>query len=48
MKNELKKKLILKSVAKMQADKDAVRSYLKGKTSIQSLTEKGIKLVKPF
>jgi predicted transcriptional regulator len=48
MKNEMKKELILKSVAKMLADKDAVRSYIKGKTSIQSLTSKGIKLAKPL
>ncbi len=44
----MKKELILKSVAKMLADKDAVRSYIKGKTSIQSLTSKGIKLAKPL
>jgi hypothetical protein len=48
MKNELKKELILKSVAKMLADKDAVRSYIKGKSSIQTLTSKGIKLAKPL
>jgi hypothetical protein len=48
MKNEMKKELILKSVAKMLSDKDAVRSYIKGKTSIQSLTSKGIKLAKPL
>ena len=48
MKNDVKKELILKSVAKMLSDKDAVRSYIKGKTSIQSLTSKGIKLAKPL
>jgi len=44
----MKKELILKSVVKMLTYKDAVRSYIKGKTSIQSLREKGIELVKPF
>ncbi|WP_300674704.1 hypothetical protein [Soonwooa sp.] len=45
---ELKKDIILKSVAKMVADKEYVRSYIKGKTSIQSLTKKGIKFAKPL
>lgn len=32
----------------MFADRDAVRSFIKGKTSIETLTTKGIKLAKPF
>ena len=35
------KELVLKSVAKIVTDKEAVRSYIKGKTTIQSLTNKG-------
>lgn len=42
------KKALLESVAKMAADKNAVRLFLKGKTSIESLKEKGIKLVNPL
>jgi hypothetical protein len=48
MKKEVNKELVLKSVAKIVADKEAVRSYIKGKTSIQSLTTKGIKFAKPL
>lgn len=44
---EIKKETIIKSVTKMVADKESVRSYIKGKTSIQSLT-KGIKFAKPL
>ena len=48
MKKNLNKSTILKSVTKMITDKEAVRSYIKGKTSIQSLKTKGIKLAKPL
>ncbi len=49
MKNEsISKKTILKSVAKMVTDKEFVRSYIKGKTPIQTLTKKGIKFAKPL
>jgi hypothetical protein len=49
MNNEsISKKTILKSVAKMVTDKESVRSYIKGKTSIQTLTKKGIKFAKPL
>ena len=48
MKKEVNKDLILKSVAKIVTDKQAVRSYIKGKTSIESLTTKGIKFAKPL
>lgn len=47
-KQNIDKKTVLKSVAKMIADKEVVRSYLKGKTSIQTLTKKGIKFAKPL
>ncbi len=48
MKKEVNKEQILKSVTKMLADKELVRSYMKGKTSKQSLTSKGIKFAKPL
>jgi predicted transcriptional regulator len=47
-KEAVSKTKILKSVAKMVSDKELVRSYIKGKTPIQTLTQKGIKLAKPF
>jgi len=47
-KQTIDKKKILKSVAKMVTDKEVVRSYIKGKTSIQTLTKKGIKFAKPL
>jgi predicted transcriptional regulator len=37
---------VLKSVTKMLADKNLVRSYLKGKTSIKTITEQGIRFAK--
>jgi len=48
MKNKPNKELIVKSVAKMVADKETVRSYIKGNTSIQDLTTKGVKFAKPL
>lgn len=44
----INKQAVLPSVAKMVADKAAVRSFLKGKTSIETLTQKGIKFAKPL
>lgn len=49
MKNrQQNKEEILKSVKKIIADKSVVRSYIKGETSIQTLTKKGIKFAKPL
>jgi hypothetical protein len=48
MKKEINKKTIIDSISKMIADKEAVRSYIKGKTTIQTLNKKGIKLAKPI
>ena len=42
------KQTVIESVAKMVGDKNAVRSFLKGKASIESLKEKGIKLANPL
>jgi hypothetical protein len=42
------KKTILESVTKMVDDKNAVRLFLKGKSSIETLKEKGITLAKPL
>ena len=46
--SKIDKVTIIKSVAKMVSDNEAVRLYLKGKTSLMSLIEKGIKLAKPI
>lgn len=48
MKKEINKKTIIESVSKMLTDKEIVRSYIKGKTTIQTLDKKGIKLAKPI
>lgn len=48
MKTSEKKEAFNKSVLKMITDKEAVRSYIQGKTSIQVLTKKGIKFAKPL
>jgi len=40
--------LIVKSVAKMVTDKEAVRAYIKGDVSIKDLKSKGIKFAKPL
>lgn len=45
---KINKAKIMKSVNKMIADKEVVRSYIKGKTSIQTLNKKGIKFAKPL
>ncbi|GGF22406.1 hypothetical protein [Flavobacterium limi] len=44
----INKEAVISSVTKMVADKSAVRSFLKGKTSIETLTQKGIKFAKPI
>lgn len=45
---KINKKTIVKSVTKMLTDKEAVRSYIKGKVSKTTLSQKGIKLAKPL
>ncbi|MCS3557374.1 MULTISPECIES: hypothetical protein [Sphingobacterium] len=47
-KQEIKKQVIITSVSQMIADKEAVRSYMKGKTTLQELDKKGIKFAKPL
>ena len=44
----INKDKVIKSVAKMLSDKEVVRSYMKGKTSKNTLSKKGIKLAKPL
>ena len=44
----INKETILESVAKMASDKDTVRLFLKGKTPITTLKEKGITLANPL
>lgn len=49
MNNEItNKQAIIESVSKMVTDKEIVRSYIKGKTSSQTLSNKGIKFAKPL
>lgn len=40
------KELVKKAIIKMREDKIAVRSFLQGNVSVETLTSKGIKLVK--
>ena len=47
-KNEINKKVVLKSLVKMISDKEIVQSYIKGKTTLAALTQKGIKFAKPL
>ncbi len=42
------KEAIMKSVTKMVSDKAMVRSFLKGNTPIEKLTQKGIRFAKPI
>lgn len=47
-KKKTNKAVVVKSVTKMVADKEMVRSYLKGKVSVEKLKENGIKFAKPL
>ena len=47
-KKEINKEVVLKSVAKMLSNKESVLSYIKGKTTLNALTQKGIKFAKPL
>lgn len=42
------KAAIIKSLHQTAKNKEMVRSYLKGKTSLDVLTKKGIKFAKPL
>jgi hypothetical protein len=46
--NAINKEAIMKSITKMVSDKAMVRSFLKGNTPIEKLTQKGIKFAKPI
>ena len=46
-KGKINKEIIMKSVAKMVADKESVRSYTKGEITKKPLTTQGIKIAKP-
>ena len=49
MKNKkIDKEVLLKSVEKMLSNKESVLSYIKGKTTLKTLTQKGIKFAKPL
>ncbi len=47
-KREINKEVVLKSVAKMLSNKESVLLYIKGKTTLKTLTQKGIKFAKPL
>ena len=47
-KKVINKKIIVKCVAKMAADKAVIRSFLKGKTPASALSERGIKFARPI
>lgn len=47
-KKVVNKQAVIKSVSKMVSDKALVRSFLKGNTPIEKLTQKGIKFAKPI
>lgn len=47
-KKNINKTSIIKSVAKMAADKDLVRNYIKGSSDLKSTKAKGIKFAKPI
>lgn len=45
---KINKAKILKSITKMVADKETVRSYIKGKANKEQINERGIKFAKPI
>ena len=47
-KKEIKKDVVLQSLAKMLSNKESVLSYIKGNTTLNALTQKGIKFAKPL
>lgn len=46
--DEVNKKALNKSVAKMVSDKKLVRDYMKGRVSLNELKKKGIQFAKPL
>ncbi|PBJ12606.1 hypothetical protein BSF42_17860 [Flavobacterium sp. ACN6] len=46
MKTTVNKEAVRKAIIKMREDKIAVRAFLKGNSSVEALTSKGIKLVR--
>lgn len=46
--NQLNKELIVESITKLVKDKELVRSYIKGRISLQELKDKGIKFARPL
>jgi len=47
-KKKIDKDAVKKAIMKMYEDKEAVRSYIKGKTDLKSIKERGIKFAKPI
>lgn len=46
--NKIDKKQVIKLVKQMVSNKEAVRSYLKGNITKETLNKKGIKLANPL
>ena len=47
-KRVINKEIVIKSIAKMVSNKETVLMYMKGKTTLSALTQKGIKFAKPL
>jgi len=47
-KKEINRDVIIKSFTKMVSDKESVRAYIKGETTLKAITKKGIKLARPL
>ena len=47
-KQKINKKILTKTFEKVLKDKELVVSYMKGKTTLNTLTKKGIKFAKPI
>lgn len=45
---EKNREIVIKSIKKIVSDKAIVSSYIKGKTSFQTVTKKGVKFAKPL
>ena len=47
-KTTIDKNKVKEAIKKMYEDKEDVRSYIKGKTDLKSIKERGIKFAKPI
>lgn len=47
-KTTMDKNKVKEAIKKMYEDKEAVRSYIKGKTDLETIKKRGIKFAKPL